>query len=245
MKNSRHHPMSDSSKEDSYKRYCDVHDTFKKLPRHSLDHITLMSVLTRHKSIADCDTFRDSMGELYTPFCITQEKLNVLYSKLDYKIPLKNWSTSEYKIVNYTSSIDWENETLDLEEYIITYKRISLVIKELVDILEKAISNLSNKSVAVLTEDRLEKIKALASEFHNPSLAKKNTVTHIYNSGEITSQKGGDIYGSRTEFILFPAIPEYKNIQIEFPMKCFPDTYAIVTDSNAKKIRQLMIDVLQ
>ena len=46
-----------------------------------------------------------------------------------------------------------------------------------------------------------------------------NTIYHLYNDGEITSQKGSYVYKQRSEFMIKPPLYNLKNINIDFPLK--------------------------
>lgn len=67
-----------------------------------------------------------------------------------------------------------------------------------------------------------------------------NIIYHIYQDGEITSQKGSWAYGRRTEFTLHYPIHGYKN-NFTFPLSKGKFGYAIVTKKNALLIRNMMI----
>lgn len=105
-------------------------------------------------------------------------------------------------------------------------------------------------------------INQLIKEAHDPKLVKpdeapnSNRIYHLYNTGMITSQKGGDAYLQRTNFIEhLPIVENYICIfgsmmmitnedELRFPTKSSEDgiNYAIVTLENAIKIRNKMID---
>ena len=83
---------------------------------------------------------------------------------------------------------------------------------------------------------------------HNPELVIKNespnsnTIYHIYEDGEITSQKGGFAYLQRSEFTSHAPInigPK-KQVKFDFPLG-LGSKYAIVTESDAIIIRNMMI----
>ena len=67
-----------------------------------------------------------------------------------------------------------------------------------------------------------------------------NIIYHIYQDGEITSQKGSWAYGRRSEFTLHYPIHGYTNNFI-FPLNRGKFGYAIVTEENASLIRKMMI----
>jgi len=67
-----------------------------------------------------------------------------------------------------------------------------------------------------------------------------NIIYHIYQDGEITSQKGSWAYGRRSEFTIHYPIHGYTNNFI-FPLNRGKFGYAIVTEENAVLIRNMMI----
>ena len=93
----------------------------------------------------------------------------------------------------------------------------------------------------------LSELIELVKGCDNPELATYNDgekIYHIYNDGEITEQKGGDMYLRRNERTL----REYYDIGHNFDHTEFPHKtsskkygYAIVTHEDALKIRDLMI----
>lgn len=67
-----------------------------------------------------------------------------------------------------------------------------------------------------------------------------NIIYHIYQDGEITSQKGSWAYDRRSEFTIHYPIHGYTNNFI-FPLNRGKFGYAIVTEENAVLIRKMMI----
>ena len=68
-----------------------------------------------------------------------------------------------------------------------------------------------------------------------------NIIYHLYQDGEITSQKGSWAYGRRSEFTLYYPINGYKNI-FSFPLSRGKFGYIIVTEKNALFIRKMMLE---
>ena len=91
-----------------------------------------------------------------------------------------------------------------------------------------------------------EIIQQKISSSHNKNLIDENMapnaniICHIYQDGEITSQKGSWAYGRRSEFTLHYPIHGYTNNFI-FPLNRGKFGYAIVTEENAVLIRKMMI----
>jgi len=80
--------------------------------------------------------------------------------------------------------------------------------------------------------------KNLIDENMSPN---SNIIYHIYQDGEITSQKGSWAYGRRSEFTLHYPIHGYKN-NFTFPLTRLTFGYAIVTEENSLLIRNMMLE---
>ena len=92
---------------------------------------------------------------------------------------------------------------------------------------------------------------------HNPNLIKideapnGNVIYHIYSDGEITSEKGGGVYGQRSRFTQTHPISQTNHIRLsnydifKFPLTDgYNNKYAITTRDDAFAIRLLMIDYI-
>jgi len=92
----------------------------------------------------------------------------------------------------------------------------------------------------------MDNLKTFIEKAHNLGLVDPNespngnTIFHIYSNGEITYQKGGWAYLSRSEFSESCVFLK-KNYYDLFPMKD-ERSYAIVTREDAHKIQQLMVE---
>jgi hypothetical protein len=96
----------------------------------------------------------------------------------------------------------------------------------------------------------MDSIKSYIDQVHNPKLVQPeespngNIIYHIYCDGEITSQKGGWAYLQRSEFTDSYALSLKKKYFDIFPIKGNGRySYAIVTEKDAKSIRNMMIEV--
>lgn len=89
---------------------------------------------------------------------------------------------------------------------------------------------------------------------HNKQLCKEPIVYHIYNDGTITRQKGGEIYGWRTEFTEFDPRTKDQFVTFDaydfcfnknvFPLQKFNKYgYAITTLDDAIRLRELMLEL--
>lgn len=104
----------------------------------------------------------------------------------------------------------------------------------------------------------LESIFETVMALHDPSLVKQrespsrpnydpqtspasNTIYHIYNDGQITNQKGAWAYMDRSEFNTEYGIG-YRFDNTRFPKHCDNIGWAIVTLSDARVIRKMMVD---
>lgn len=89
-------------------------------------------------------------------------------------------------------------------------------------------------------------IQQIITSSHNKNLIDENMapnaniIYHIYQDGEITSQKGSWAYGRRSEFTIHYPIHGYTN-NFTFPLNTGKFGYAIVTEENAVLIRKMMI----
>jgi hypothetical protein len=92
-----------------------------------------------------------------------------------------------------------------------------------------------------------DELQQLITKAHNPKLAEEDGhVTQVWNDGETTSQKSGELLWNRSLHTLqFPLNPP---INIKMPI-VFSDknqtSYAFVTSEDAYKIRQLMAKVAE
>ena len=109
------------------------------------------------------------------------------------------------------------------------------------------LNHIQMSSEALTTSFTLEQIQTEIKNAHNPGLVlpeespNGNWITHLYSYGEITSQKGGWAYLQRSEFT-FSYDRFKKNYSDLFPMKRDNNTYAIMTDEDAKRIKKMILD---
>jgi hypothetical protein len=95
-------------------------------------------------------------------------------------------------------------------------------------------------------------IKKNRKDFHDPQLEaeicaadndewiNQDDVTEFYNDGQITSQKGGELYGHRSVFTMAPAL--LHNFNLTLPRKNGERTFAIVKSTEvAGSFRDRMI----
>lgn len=103
-----------------------------------------------------------------------------------------------------------------------------------------------------MTDVSIEKINKLIQETincsHNENLLNvhmspnDNIIYHLYQDGEITSQKGSWAYCRRTEFTLHYPINRHRN-NFTFPLSTGKFGYVILTQENALLIRKMMVEM--
>ncbi len=88
-------------------------------------------------------------------------------------------------------------------------------------------------------------IQALAKKYHNPKLVKCDHVVKVWSDGEITTEKGGDLYGERS---LHQFKPPATTENFVFPEECENIVkngrayqFAIVTSEQAMIIRTAIL----
>ncbi len=102
-----------------------------------------------------------------------------------------------------------------------------------------------------MAEEQRNKIYSMLKELNDDTLIKsnespnENIIYHLYDDGNITSQKGGWAYGDRSEFISVSSINIKMNLNIDkFKYKRIANNitygYIIVSYENARKIRAEM-----
>jgi hypothetical protein len=109
-----------------------------------------------------------------------------------------------------------------------------------------------------MAEYQRNKIYDMLLQSNDDNLVKKdespneNIIYHLYNDGNITSQKGGWAYGDRSEFIIMSTINKNINLDInKFNHKSsnynnnnITYGYIITTIQNAKFIRAEMLKLV-
>ena len=108
----------------------------------------------------------------------------------------------------------------------------------------------------LVRQERLIKIYSMLEELNNdrlvdPTLSPNaNIIYHLYSDGQITYQKGGEVYGQRSEFSSASAIKSTELVFLidinkfahkSFGSDAFEYGYIITTLENAYKIRHDML----
>ena len=86
-----------------------------------------------------------------------------------------------------------------------------------------------------------EEIESLAKEVDRPELAAEPGMVHqVWQDGEVTLQKSGELLWQRTLHCDKPAVPGAANAMLEFPHRRGSNSYAWVTEADALRVRELV-----
>jgi len=95
----------------------------------------------------------------------------------------------------------------------------------------------------------MSKIKAWVTEVHKahePKLADGPDMVHqIWEDGEITCQKSGELLWQRGLHQLRPALSNIKADAKDMPEQYNEHGYAFVTDDNANDLREMLEDIIK
>ena len=112
-----------------------------------------------------------------------------------------------------------------------------------------------NSNLEVNIDNIKNTIYNLLSRYHNPNLVdikqtpNENTIYHLYNDGEITTQKGSYAYGDRNERTYYDKLYNKNSIDINKFLLFRNDNinnkygYIIATKKNCIEIRNLMLEL--
>jgi hypothetical protein len=103
--------------------------------------------------------------------------------------------------------------------------------------------------------ERISALSLRVQEMDNPSLVEPETspngnmIYHIYNDGEITSQKGGWAYMRSSKFTIIEPLPNADRLGLKFKREIETSTgqmasYSIVTCEQADEIRKEIKELL-
>ena len=88
------------------------------------------------------------------------------------------------------------------------------------------------------SDEQPDTLAALIAASHNAQLATEHgMVTQIWNDGEITSQKRGDLLWRRSLHQHYPPLP---GVDVSMPLRHATNSYAIVSVKDALRIRIAM-----
>lgn len=94
-----------------------------------------------------------------------------------------------------------------------------------------------------ITERLVPEINARVVAAHNTQLEKCDHVYHLYNDGEITMEKGGDLYGRRNRHIYSNGCRSIAQKGFRFPIPAGNNSYALLTREECIAFRTEMIDL--
>jgi len=144
------------------------------------------------------------------------------------------------RITSFSPELDCEAGIRVVEKFINDAQVSREVCDRQISLLESALAERREKLSRVWESKQhpIREIERLAMSIHNPDLVRESRVYHLYNDGEFTNQKGGNIYGDRSEFSQHPPLP--------VPPMTFPVvrsdgiSYAIVTETDGEMLREKM-----
>ncbi len=220
-----------------YEKYCTLHSelTDSETPNYSY-LLYLGQKITGHQMGKDLDK------KLGKKRCNALDVLDELTDRIDWNIRRNYWDSSKNKIKDYDPDVNWEAAFDELVKFKENLEKHVLVCKIKIMIYEKKVQEMEEQNMkkSKELEKEIKKIEELVKEKHNKELAKELHVYHLYNNGELTNQKGGELYLSRSEFT-FEAPLVVPNFT--FPIECGKRTYAILSEEDAHCIRNMMVDL--
>lgn len=73
-----------------------------------------------------------------------------------------------------------------------------------------------------------------------------NQIYHLYSTGEISFQKGGNAYMQRSEFMTHGNMSNYQKLALKFPKKAADgSTYVILTQEECNHFRLQMSELIK
>jgi hypothetical protein len=73
-----------------------------------------------------------------------------------------------------------------------------------------------------------------------------NQIYHLYSTGEISYQKGGNAYMQRSEFMTHGNMPNYQKLRLKFPKEAADgSTYVILTQEECNHFRVQMGELIK
>lgn len=90
-----------------------------------------------------------------------------------------------------------------------------------------------------------EEIEALAQSVDNPELAKQHgMVTQVWEDGELTSQKSGDLLWQRTLHMFERGVQGAATLSLTFPHRSGGHSFAWVTTRDGYRVRKAIKEML-
>lgn len=144
-------------------------------------------------------------------------------------------------------SVNWKKKFDEMAEWLENVKFNRIVVERQIKVIGEVIKRQEDIAEARYEEMKplIDEINADVKDVHNVELIAGQNVFHLINDGEITQQKGGELYGERGVFVLKPPLPIPINWFV-FPKKGRDQySYAIIDENTAIKIREKMESMCQ
>jgi hypothetical protein len=72
----------------------------------------------------------------------------------------------------------------------------------------------------------------------------ENTIHHLHSDGSVTYQKGGDVYGQRSEFVCTERLNGHQKLNLKFVKEDEYTTYVILTNKQCSYYRGIMAELI-
>lgn len=183
-----------------------------------------------------CDNKHNKLKDILGPDHDDYNRLNELSTTIDFTFFNKfNELVSNGK----NDDFDWYHLYTEIEAWLKIIDLNHSIVDQQIEIIENKISEikLKHKEKYEVLQSSIEEINREVNDLNDYSLTSDIHVYHLYNDGEIVSQKGGDLYLERSIFQMRPPLM----IPLDwftFPIKCNGEySYAIVDRKTADNIR--------
>ncbi len=225
-----------ATKTSDYDRYLELHKQASDVKQPFYEReIFLIRKITGHDW---GNGLEEALGDLWQGYSVVSS----LEEQIDYDVLRKHWNYSKGSVQDDSSEVDWSSSCDELNDYIKKVENMRKISDVKIMILEKKVVEMEKQSMEKPHEmsSLVQEIHAEVEKLHSKELTKNHSVYHLYNDGEITSQKGGDIYLMRTEHNWVSSLPIPKST-FTFPIEARNGfTYAILTEPDARRIRDKM-----
>lgn len=228
-----------------YDRFREIYKKARNQSGPKCDLLALMGKLAGHNW--DRPEFEREFEDRIGPYGPAYLEIQKISNSKKFNPPVDGRIIGEYEkyFLNESTEVDYEKLTEELINYIEEKERRSTYFNIMCFLIDEAIKyNSSRHQFSPSKKIDLKSIEDDAERFHNPDLVKESRVYHLYNTGEFTNQKGGDIYQQRSEFTTKPEILEYSDVNLNFPVKRNGQSFAILTEEDGKKIRKKMLEFI-
>jgi hypothetical protein len=177
-------------------------------------------------------------GMQYPTDKLLKETIGKTYEHIEFlqKFLHSNYPTNDLSFM-YRDVTDTQAFIKKVDTWIFNHEKMNALYTVMIDILQKWLE----QNTKVISENHLISLQTDIVAAHDLKLIKENHVYHFYSDGEITSTKGGEIYGTRSTFSMSP--PLIDKFMLTLPMQNSGLTYAVVTYEKAKEFRERMIQI--